>query len=82
MTDNTAKFKQDIEKALDEVRDALILHGGNVELVDADPETGVVKVRLHGACVGCPMATMTLKDGIESTLVERVPKVKEVIGVE
>ncbi|MBU2566182.1 NifU family protein [Patescibacteria group bacterium] len=82
MTDNIAKFKQDIETALEEVRDALILHGGNVELVDADPVTGLVKVRLHGACVGCPMATMTLKDGIEATLVEKVPNVKEVIGVE
>jgi len=53
--------------------------GGDAELVDVTE--GVVKVRLKGACSGCPMSTMTLKQGIERILKERLPEVKEVIAV-
>ncbi len=67
-----------VEAALDLIRPALVMDGGNVDLVDVNDE-GVVTVRLVGACVGCPASTMTLKAGIEATLREHVP---EVIRVE
>lgn len=55
--------------------------GGDVELVDVDEETGQVKVRLTGACGGCPMSQLTLKMGIESELKKQIPEVKEVVSV-
>jgi Fe-S cluster biogenesis protein NfuA len=58
------------------------MHAGNVELVDIDVETGRVSVRLQGSCVGCPMSDLTLKAGIEETLMQLVPEVREVINVE
>ena len=72
--------KNDIEAALDEIRPALIQDGGNVEYVDTNDD-GVVLVRLQGACAGCPSATMTLKMGIERTLMERVPGVTAVQAI-
>lgn len=71
-------LKADIERVLVVLREGLAMHGGNVELVDADPESGKVSVRLQGACVGCPMSEITLKAGIEDTLREMVPEVQEV----
>ncbi len=68
-----------MEKELEEIRPMLQRDGGDVELVSV--EEGVVRVRLKGACGGCPMATMTLKRGIEARLKERIPQVKEVISV-
>jgi Fe-S cluster biogenesis protein NfuA len=65
--------------ALEEIRPALQADGGDVQLVSV--ENGIVKVKLTGACGGCPMATMTLKKGIERVLKERVPEVKEVVSV-
>ncbi len=82
MTNSKEQFLSQIERILEEVREPLILHGGNVELVDADPETGIVSVRLHGACVGCPMAQITLKAGIEAALMEQLPQITEVKAVE
>jgi len=82
MNDKKEQFYSQVEQILDEVREPLILHGGNVELVSANPETGLVEVRLHGACVGCPMAEVTLKGGIEATLIEKIPQIKEVRSVE
>lgn len=73
-------LRQKVEAALDKIRPALVADGGNVELVDAG-EDGVVKVRLTGACGGCPMSTMTLKMGIERSLRSQVPEVKEVLAV-
>lgn len=73
-------MKDRIEKALDKIRPALQADGGNVELVDVSPD-GVVKVKLTGACGGCPMSQMTLKMGVERTLKQEVPEVKEVVGV-
>ncbi len=72
-------MKERVEAALEEIRPALQADGGDVELVDVIE--GVVKVRLKGACSGCPMSTMTLKQGIERLLKERLPEVKEVIAV-
>jgi Fe-S cluster biogenesis protein NfuA len=68
-----------VKAALEEIRPALQADGGDVELVGI--KDGTVSVKLKGACGGCPMATMTLKKGIERILKERVPEVKEVISV-
>ena len=73
-------MKEKVEAALNKVRPALIADGGNVELVEVD-KNGVVKVRLTGACGGCPMSQLTLKMGIERILKKEVPEVKEVIAV-
>lgn len=68
-----------IEAVLQQIRPALQADGGDVQLVDVND--GVVKVQLTGACGGCPMATMTLKSGIERLLKDQVPEVKEVVAV-
>lgn len=74
-------FKEDITKALDKIRPALMADGGNVELVAVDDAAKVVKVRLTGACGSCPMAKMTLKQGVERVIREAVPDVKSVEAV-
>jgi Fe-S cluster biogenesis protein NfuA len=74
------KMQEKVEKALAKVRPSLQADGGDVELIEVSDE-GVVKVRLTGACGGCPMATMTLKAGIERVLKEEVPEVKRVEAV-
>jgi len=73
-------MREKVEAVLDKIRPALISDGGNVELVDVND--GTVQVRLTGACDGCPMATMTLKMGIEQILRQEIPEVKEVVAVE
>ena len=73
-------MKEKIEEALEKIRPALMADGGNVELVDVTD--GVVKVRLTGACGGCPMSQMTLKMGIERHLKKEIPEVKEVVAEE
>jgi Fe-S cluster biogenesis protein NfuA len=70
-------MKEQVEKALNEVRPALQADGGDVELVEVSDD-GIVKVRLTGACGSCPMSTVTLKMGIERTLLDKVPGVKSV----
>jgi Fe-S cluster biogenesis protein NfuA len=72
--------REQVEKALEQVRGALAADGGNVELIDVT-EDGVVKVKLTGACGCCPMSQMTLKMGIEKMLKRAVPGVKEVVSV-
>lgn len=72
--------KNAVEAALDEIRPALMADGGNVEFIDAN-EDGVVLVRLQGACSGCPSASMTLKMGIERTLMEKVPGITAVQAI-
>jgi Fe-S cluster biogenesis protein NfuA len=67
-----------VDKVLDEIRPALRADGGNVEVLGVS-EDGVVKLEMVGACAGCPMATMTLKAGIERILFERLP---DLVGVE
>jgi len=74
-------MEERIEEVLEGVRPALARHGGNVEFVCFDNESGVVSVRLVGSCKGCPLADMTLKMGIESVLQEAIPQIKEVISV-
>jgi len=73
-------MKEKVEAALNKIRPALIADGGNVELVEVDDQ-GVVKVRLTGACGGCPMSQMTLKMGIERILKKEVPEVKGVVAL-
>jgi Fe-S cluster biogenesis protein NfuA len=68
-----------VQSALDKIRPALQADGGDVELVEV--AGGIVKVRLKGACGGCPMATMTLKNGIERILKEYIPEVTQVVAV-
>jgi Fe-S cluster biogenesis protein NfuA len=70
-------LKEKVETALNKVRPSLQADGGDVQLIDVD-EDGVVKVKLKGACAGCPMSQMTLKMGIEKILKQNVPEVKRV----
>jgi len=72
-------MREKIEEAIGRIRPALQADGGDVELVEV--KDGVVSVRLTGACGGCPMATMTLKTGIERIIREEVPEVKEVVAL-
>ena len=73
-------MREKVEAALEKVRPSLQADGGDVKLVDVTAD-GVVKVKLTGACHGCPMSQMTLKSGIESAIRREVPEVKEVIAV-
>jgi Fe-S cluster biogenesis protein NfuA len=73
-------MKERVQEVLNQVRPALQADGGDVELVDVTEE-GIVSVKLTGACGSCPMSTMTLKMGIEKTLMENIPEVKEVVQV-
>jgi Fe-S cluster biogenesis protein NfuA len=72
-------MKDEVKKVLEKVRPMLQMDGGDVELVDV--KDGVVKVRLTGACHGCPMSQMTLQHGIERTLKKEVPGVKKVESI-
>ena len=73
-------MKEQVQTLLDDIRPRLQADGGDVELVDISDD-GVVRVKLVGACGGCPMAQMTLKMGIERYLKEKMPAVKEVVSV-
>jgi len=72
-------MKEKVEAVLAQIRPALQADGGDVELVDVSE--GVVKLKLRGACSGCPMATITLQHGIERILKQQIPEVKEVVAV-
>jgi Fe-S cluster biogenesis protein NfuA len=72
-------MKDKVEKALNKLRSALQQDGGDIELVSV--ENGVVKVRLKGACAGCPMSQMTLANFVEAELRKQVPEVKRVEAV-
>jgi Fe-S cluster biogenesis protein NfuA len=73
-------LRQQVEEVLNLIRPAVQSDGGDVELVDVTPD-GVVQVRLHGACVGCPSSTMTLQAGIERNLKQRIEGVTGVVAV-
>ena len=72
-------MKEKIEKALADIRPSLQADGGDVEFVDV--ENGIVRVRLTGACSGCPMSQMTLKQGIETYIKKEVPEILSVEAV-
>ena len=73
-------MREKVQEVLNMVRPTLQADGGDVELVDVSAD-GIVSVKLTGACGSCPMSTMTLKMGIEKTLMEHLPEVKEVVQV-
>ncbi len=70
-------MKEKVQKVINKIRPMLKADGGDVELVDC--VDGVVTVRLKGACAGCPMSQMTLRNGIERTLKKEIPEVKSVV---
>ena len=71
--------KINVEKALEEIRPFLISDGGNIKLLSI--EDGTVKVQLEGACSGCSVNQMTLKNGVEATIKKYAPEIKEVINI-
>jgi Fe-S cluster biogenesis protein NfuA len=73
-------MRDKVEAVLNNIRQSLQADGGDVELVDVSDD-GVVKVRLTGACGGCPMSQMTLKMGIERAIKKELPQVKKVVSV-
>ncbi|ADU63803.1 MAG: NifU family protein [Pseudodesulfovibrio sp.] len=73
-------MREKVMKVLDKVRPALQGDGGDVELVDIT-DKGIVQVRLTGACKGCPMSQMTLKNGIERIILKEIPEIKGVEAV-
>jgi Fe-S cluster biogenesis protein NfuA len=73
-------MKEKVQAALDKIRPILQADGGDVELVEIT-DKGVVKVRLQGACRGCPMSQMTLKNGVERAILKEVPEIKSVEAV-
>jgi len=73
-------FEEKVKGVIEAIRPNLQGHGGDIELLGTDPDN-TVRVRLQGACSGCPGAQMTLKMGVERLLKEKIPEVKEVVAV-
>lgn len=73
-------MKKRVNELLEKIRPNLQADGGDIELIEVTDE-GVVKVKLKGACAGCPMSTMTLKNGVEKILKEEIPGLKRVEAV-
>jgi len=80
MSENQKTFDEQVKDVIESIRPMLQNDGGDIELVGIDEDKSV-RVRLQGACRGCPGAQMTLKMGVERLLKERVPEVKEVVSV-
>lgn len=74
-------LEEKIKKTLDEVKPMIVAHGGDIEYVSFDEKTGVVKVRLQGACSHCPMSKFTLKNSVEAELKNKIPEIKSVESV-
>ena len=74
-------MKDKVMKAIEELRPYLQADGGDIELADVDEDKGVVKVKLKGACVGCPMSQSTLQLGVEQFLKKKIPEIKWVEAV-
>ncbi|MDH5405443.1 MAG: NifU family protein [Candidatus Aminicenantes bacterium] len=72
-------MKEKVEKAIEKIRQYLQADGGDIELVEV--QEGIVKVKLLGACKGCPMAQMTIQQGVERAIKKEVPEVKSVVAV-
>jgi Fe-S cluster biogenesis protein NfuA len=73
-------IEKKVQKALAEIRPRIQVDGGNIELVAV--ENGSVKVRLQGACVGCPLSALTLKQGVERFIKQKVPEIQSVEAVQ
>ncbi len=74
-------MREAVERVLGNVRQALRLHAGGIELVEIIEDKGLVKVRLTGTCEGCALSQITLKNGVEAALCQAIPEVREVIAV-
>ena len=74
-------MREQVEQVLEQIRPAIQGDGGDIELIDINEETGVVKIQFQGACVGCPMSGVTLKLGIEAALQQQVAGITKVIAV-
>ncbi len=74
-------MREKVETALGQIRPSLQADGGDIELIDVDEPEGVVKVRLVGACAGCPMSQMTLRNGVERYLKQAIPELKRLDAV-
>jgi Fe-S cluster biogenesis protein NfuA len=79
-TAGSEPLRAKVQTVLDQIRPAIQADGGDVELVDVKAD-GIVEIRFHGACNGCPSSTMTLQSGIERNLRDRLPEVSAVIPV-
>src|SRR5438093_13309723 len=79
-TEPSASIRQRVQGVIDLIRPAVQADGGDIELVDVTPDR-VVQIRFHGACHGCPSSTMTLQEGIERNLREKIPEVTQVVPV-
>ena len=79
---NSPTMTEQVREVMEEIRPMLQADGGDIELVNVDEATGVVSVRLQGACKGCPGAAMTLRMGVERHQKYKVPVVKEVVAVQ
>ena len=75
----TQEIQNNVEKALEEIRPFLMSDGGNIKLLSIDVK--IVKVQLEGACTGCSVNQMTLKNGVEATIKKYAPQIEEVINV-
>ncbi len=73
-------MEKKVKEALEEIKPKIQADGGDIELVGI--ENGIVKVRLKGACVGCPMSALTLKQGVERLIKQKIPEVKSVEAVQ
>ena len=78
MSDTEKSLANQVETVLAEVRKMIQRDGGDLELVSVDENSGLVKVRFRGACVGCPSAAITFQDAIERTLKQQIPQVQAV----
>lgn len=76
----TPPLRERVQEVIDLIRPAVQADGGDIELVDVTRE-GVVQIRFHGACHGCPSSSMTLHMGIERSLQEKIPEVTSVVAV-
>ncbi|RMD58742.1 NifU family protein [Candidatus Parcubacteria bacterium] len=81
MAHNPKELEQKIKTELEKLRPSLQMDGGDVEFVHFNVETGVLQVRMLGGCAHCPMAQITLKQGIEAAIKQAIPEVQEVINV-
>lgn len=79
---NAPSLKDKVQEVINWMRPVIQSDGGDLELVDVSTTTGVVQVRFHGACVGCPSSSATLKLGIERNLKEKVPEITNVVAVD
>ena len=70
-----------IKKQLEKIRPYLKMDGGDIDFISFDDKSGVLKVRLQGACMGCPMSQITLQEGVAKAIKEEVPEVKDIVAV-